>query len=207
MRDGQRKVVAVGLTGGIGAGKSTALAFFRDLGAVTLSADEVVHGLYAQPEVAQQVGRHFGAEVLDKDGAINRRRLAQRVQGDRQALRWLEELTHPRVKEAIQRIIAEAPPGSVVVCEVPLLFEAGFAPLFDLLVTIEAHPDARRRRSTHGFAPELFAEFEALQASSERRVKGSDLAYFNDGSLEELRRFVTQAYQQARGLLERPDRA
>lgn len=194
-------VAVVGLTGGIGAGKSTALSLFRDLGALTISADQVVHDLYRQPEIAREIGCHFGAEVLAEDGTVDRRRLAQKVQGDREALRWLEELTHPRVKQAIQCAIAQASPGSVVVCEVPLLFEAGFADLFDLIVTIEAGPHTRRKRSVHGFAPELFTEFEGLQVSSKQRAEGSDLVYFNDGSIEELREFVRQVYQRAQAYL------
>lgn len=196
------RVVAVGLTGGIGAGKSTALAMFRDLGAVVLSADRVVHALYAEPEVTKQLVGRFGEDILAEDGTIDRRRLAQKVQGNLEALRWLEHLTHPRVRRAISRVIAEAPSGSVVVCEVPLLFEAGFADLFDLIVTVEAGPHTRRARSVHGFASELFAQFEGLQASAERRARASDLVYFNDGSIEDLSDFVRQAYRHAQAMLD-----
>jgi dephospho-CoA kinase len=200
--EGAGAVVAVGLTGGIGAGKSTALSLFEDLGALTVSADEVVHGLYARPEVSAQLAARFGAAVLDGDGRVDRTRLAESVRGQRRELRWLEQLTHPLVAEEIARRVREAPPGAVVVCEVPLLFESGYERLFDLVVTVEAGAQNRRRRSIHRFDLDLFSELEKLQASSEERVAGSDLTFFNDGDLEQLRGFVRQAYARAQEFLE-----
>ncbi len=195
-------MVAVGLTGGIGAGKSTALACFQALGALTLSADALVHEFYARPEQVALIVDRFGTEVLNPDGGIDRTRLADLVRGKRRALRWLEQLTHPWVAQEIVRRMNEAPEGAVVVCEVPLLFEAGFEGLFDLIVTVEAGPEARRRRSIHHFDLEQFTEFEKLQTSSRRRAEGSDLVFYNDGSLDELHDFVRSAYQQAESMLE-----
>ena len=191
-------MVAVGLTGGIGAGKTTALRFFAEAGALTLSADEVVHQLYARDDVKQALIGYFGPSVLDLQGELDRRRLAEAVRGRPERLAWLETTTHPLVGEELFRFIREAPAGSVVVCEVPLLFEAGMEDRFDLVVTIEAAAEDRRERSTHDFGMDMFGEFEALQASSERRVAGSDLAFFNDGDFEHLRAFVRQAHERAR---------
>lgn len=195
-------VVAVGLTGGIGAGKSTALALFAQEGALTISADALVHELYATSEVAARVAERFGATVLKAGGVVDRSRLAEAVRGHPRRLRWLEELTHPLVAEEIGRRLTAAPAGTVVVCEVPLLFEAGFEALFDLIVTVEAGPETRRHRSVHHFSLEQFGEFERLQASTRRRVEGSDLVFFNDGSLDDLRAFVGSAYTRARSLLQ-----
>jgi dephospho-CoA kinase len=192
-----REVAAVGLAGGIGAGKSTALDLFTDLGAMTLSADRLVHELYARPLVAARVGCHFGSEVLDNLGVVDRMRLAEAVRGRPEELCWLEKLVHPLVAEEIERTIEAAPAGTVLVCEVPLLFEAGYERLFDLVVTVEAGAEARRLRSVHGFGLEQFAELEALQASQQRRVEGSDMVFFNDGGFDELARFVSEAYQRA----------
>jgi len=127
--------------------------------------------------------------------------LAEAVRGCPDELAWLEGLTHPRVTEGIKRRIRTAPPGTVVVCEVPLLFEAGCEDMFDLIVTIEATPENRRRRSVHSFGTDQFSEFEHLQASSERRVAGSHLFFWNDGDLEDLRAFVGRAYDRAKALL------
>ena len=196
------EVVAVGLTGGIGAGKTTALRFFADSGALTLSADEVVHALYRRDDVREALRGYFGVDVLDAEHGVDRRRVAEAVRGHRERLRWLEALFHPLVGEEIVRFIGEAPSGSVVVCEVPLLFETGMRDLFDLVVTIEAGNDRRRERSIHDFDLDMFGEFEALQASSEQRVAGSDLVFVNDGAVEELRAFVREAYERARRLAE-----
>jgi dephospho-CoA kinase len=191
-------VVAVGLTGGIGAGKTTALRFFAEAGACTLSADDVVHQLYSSEDVRRALAGYFGPEVVNADGQVDRRRLAAAVRGRRDRLSWLEGLTHPLVRETMARFIRGAPAGAVVVCEVPLLFEAGMECDFDLVVTVEAGAEQRRQRSTHGFDEDLFGELEALQASTERRVCGSDLAFFNDGDVTHLRAFVRHAYEHAR---------
>lgn len=197
MTQERRDVVAVGLTGGIGAGKSTALALFGELGALTLSADKIVHDLYEQRGFSAKIAAHFGSDVLNERGLVDRTRLAEQVRGRVDALRWLEAETHPRVARSIQRRIDTAPSGAVVVAEVPLLFEAGLEELFDLVVTIEAKDDMRRRRSVHAFDLDQFSEFEQLQASTETRVAGSDLVCWNDGAVEDLRAFVRDAYRRA----------
>jgi dephospho-CoA kinase len=201
MSQGRLDIVAVGLTGGIGAGKSTALTLFGEMGALTMSADTVVHELYQRPGPAALVAERFGSDVVDSQGYVDRARLAEAIRGRRRELRWLEELTHPLVVEDMARRMNEAPDGSVVVCEVPLLFEAGFEALFDLIVTVEAGPETRRRRSVHQFDIELFTEFEKLQAPSKRRIERSDLVFQNDGSLDDLRGFVRHAYERAAALL------
>jgi dephospho-CoA kinase len=198
---GERAVVVVGLTGGIGAGKSTALALFARLGALAISADELVHGLYEQPTVVAEVAARFGPEVVSADGVVDRTRLAEAVRGRPAELRFLEQLTHPRVAEEIARRVAAAEAGRVVVCEVPLLFDSGYERLFDLVVTIEANDEVRRLRSVHQFDLGQFAELEALQASREERVEGSDFVYVNDGGTEQLEEFVAMAYGAARALL------
>lgn len=199
--DSERTVVAVGLTGSIGAGKSTALRMFADCGLVAMSADELVHALYRRAEVISLITDHFGRGVVDADGMIDRARLAEAVRGRTDELRWLEGVTHPLVSEEIVRRVGTAAPGTLIVCEVPLMFETGFECLFDLVVTIEAAPGTRRDRSIHQFEPEQFEEFESLQASRERRVAGSDMVFYNDGALEVMRDFVGTVCERARAML------
>lgn len=201
MAQAERAVVAVGLTGSIGAGKSTALALFKECGALVVSADQLVHQIYSRDEVATRLAEHFGRKVLSATGVVDRRLLAEAVSKRPGELRWLEKLTHPLVAEEIAQLIESAPAGIVVVCEVPLLFESGFEYLFDLIVTVEAGAEVRRRRSTHQFGPEQFAEFDALQTTRERRVEGSDLVFVNDGDIDQLREFVRGAYATAKRLL------
>lgn len=193
-------VVAVGLTGGIGAGKSTALEAFARLGAVTISADGIVHQIYRSPVFAADLASHLGNEILDAAGKVDRGRLSDRVKGDVELLRWLERLTHPLVEREIVLTVENAPEGSVVVCEVPLLFEAGFDSLFDLVVTIETDRRERLARSSRRVDPAAFAEFDALQASGERRVSGSDMVFRNDGAIERLEAFVEEVYARAQSM-------
>lgn len=201
MTEHRPDLVAVGLTGGIGAGKSTALSLFAESGALVLSADAVVHGLYAREDCRAALVEHFGPGVLDAAGDVDRRSLARLVHGGPDELRWLEGLTHPLVRARIEAFIETAPAGSVVVCEVPLLVESGLEDPFDLIVTVEAASGTRRDRSTHRFGADMFAELEGLQVSSERRVAASDLAFFNDGELEHLRMFVREAFARAEAVL------
>ena len=184
----------------MGAGKTTALFMFRDLGAVTTSADAVVHSLYLSSSIRAALVEHFGRGITDERGEIDRGRLREAVRGDSAAREWLERFIHPRVGAATDRTIRETPPGKVIVCEIPLLFESGSRSRFDLVVTIEASPDLRLARSSHRFDPEGFSEFDSLQAGTLRRVEGSDMVFYNDGGLERMRAFVREAYTRALSL-------
>lgn len=198
---GHRGLVAIGLTGGIGAGKSTVLSMFADLGAVTVSADALVHDLYGRSDFVAKLVERFGPDVADPKGGVDRRALARVVKDQPEGLQWLEQLTHPLVKADLERVIKEAPPGSVVVCEVPLLLEAGFEALFDLLVTVEAGRDNRLVRSADRFDADVFDNFEGLQASTAQRVAASDAVLVNDSSPELLRRSVGEVFERALSML------
>jgi len=160
----------------------------------------MVHRLYAQPETKNRIAEHFGSEVLNDRGEVDRARLARAVRAHREELRWLEQLVHPLVAAELRRSIAVALPGSILVCEVPLLFESGLEGLFDLIVTIEANAQNRRSRSVQGFDLGMFSELEQLQASTRDRVRESDLSFTNDGDIERLHDFVEAAYRCALAL-------
>src|SRR5512137_1940587 len=91
----------LGLTGGIGSGKSTALAYLHELGAATISSDDIVHGLYSAAAVVDLIHEHFGDAVVDGTGGVSRPALAGIVFSDEDELRWLEDLLHPFVREAV----------------------------------------------------------------------------------------------------------
>ena len=193
-------MAAVGLTGGIGAGKSTALRLFAEAGALTLSADEVVHQLYAREDVKQALAGHFGREVLDARGRGGQ---AASGRGGARAARpscagWRTSPT-PWWPRRCRRFIGEAPAGSVVVCEVPLLFEAGMERCFDLVVTIEAGREIRRRRSVHDFGLEHVRRVRG-PAGLERAAGGGKRPGVRQRRRRwsDLREFVRQAYERAR---------
>ena len=182
--------VAVAITGGIGAGKSEALAAFARAGAATVSSDEIVHELLRRDDVRDQVARRFGAGVVGADGALDRAAIAAVVFNDRDALEWLEALLHPLVaaeylswREALAR--RERPPR-VSVTEVPLLYETGAEARFDRVVVITAPEAVRRGRS--GAPPDLR---ERRLLPDEEKVARADYSYVNAGTLAELERFVS----------------
>ncbi len=180
----------LGLTGGIGAGKSTALAAFEQLGCATLSSDAVVRELYGRTDVRSAVAEHFGPGVLGPDGEISRPALAALVFSDEEARRWLERLLHPLVAEELERWRSEqeaARPGALLVHEVPLLFEAGLADRYDLVVLITAPDSLRRARM-----PERYDERAATQLPEADKIVQADRVYVNDGSPAELERWVAE---------------
>jgi dephospho-CoA kinase len=173
----------VGLTGGIGSGKSEALAAFARHGAATLSSDAVVHELYLRPDVKEAVAARFGAEVLGPDGEVDRSRLGEAAFAEPDGLRFLERLLHPLVEEAFVRCTAAAAGrgDALVVHEVPLLFEAGLESRYDLVVLVTAPDEVRRGR-----AGQRFDQRSASQLPAAAKRARAGVVYVNDGSLDEL---------------------
>jgi len=183
--------VAVAITGGLGAGKSEALAFFARHGSAVRSSDEVVHRLLREDdEIKRRLFERFGEHVFDRAGHhVDRRKLASVVFGDADALVWLERLLHPRVaadnhawREGMER---KPNPPALCVTEVPLLYETGGEERFDAVVVITAPPDLREQR---GRRPD--DERERRLLSDSEKASRADFSYVNDGSLEELDAFV-----------------
>ena len=185
--------VSVAITGGIGAGKSEALAAFARHGAATVSSDEIVHHLLRRPDVRDAIVARMGQGVVD-GGEIDRGALATVVFNDREALDWLEELLHPLVaaeylewREQLGRL-EHAP--RVCVTEVPLLYESGAEERFDKIVVITAPTKLRRARS-----PVAVESREARLLPDAEKVRRADYSYVNTGSLEELDEFVSSVMQ------------
>jgi dephospho-CoA kinase len=184
-----RPPIAVAITGGIGAGKSEALAAFARHGAATVSSDEIVHHLLRRDEVKQAVVERIGHGVVAPDGEIDRGALGTAVFNDRDALNWLEELLHPLVSgEYLQwrEDLAKLPDApQVSVTEVPLLYEVGGETRFDKVVAITAPSKLRKARSAVAVD-----ERESRLLPDAEKVKRADYSYKNTGSLEELDAFV-----------------
>jgi dephospho-CoA kinase len=176
---GTRRPLAVALTGGIAAGKSEALAAFARHGAATLSADAVVHELLAgDDEVRAAIAERWGDDAVG-----DRARIGEIVFDNRPELDWLEQLLHPRVREA-QRAWLASVDAALAVVEVPLLYEAGAETRFDAVVVVTAPAEVREARR-----PGL-ALREARLLPDEEKVRRADFSYVNDGSLDDLDRFV-----------------
>jgi len=178
----------VGLTGGIGAGKSTALAALERLGAAVLSTDEVVHELYQSDDIRAAVVARWGDEVAPT-GEVDRTALAARVFRSEDDRRWLEQLLWPRVGQRVADWRAEierhAPPPPAAVVEVPLLFEAGMEEGFDATVAVVAPEEVRARRAS-GRGHESLDERGARQLTQAQKSQRATYTVSNDASIADL---------------------
>jgi dephospho-CoA kinase len=187
----------IGLTGGIGSGKSAALQAFHRRGAAVLSADEVVHRLYADPDVVGAVVARFGPDVLNERGEVDRPALGAAAMAADGGMTFLEDLLHPRISDARMSWISEqreaVPAPPLLVCEVPLLFEVGLADRFDAVLVVTASDDVRRARvAARG---QDFDARAALQWDEDRKMAAANASYVNDGTEEQLDAWVGDMFR------------
>ena len=189
-RPAAARPVAVAITGGIGAGKSTALDAFRAQGAATVSSDEIVHHLLAADEaVRDALVERLGPEILGEDGRPDRSRIADAVFGDPKQLAWLEGLLHPLVSREYltwrEQLAQLDDPPRVCVTEVPLLYEVGAQDRFDKVIVITAPRALReqRRRVARD-------DREARLLPDREKVRRADYHYVNTGTFEDMFEWV-----------------
>jgi dephospho-CoA kinase len=191
----------VGLTGGLGAGKSTALQALDELGAATLSSDAVVHDLLATDELRDVVSARLGPEVV-RDGSLDRSAIAERVFGDEEARRWLEGELWPRVRQRVaawrEEVDGSDPLPRAAVVETPLLFEAGSDAIFDSTIAVIADEEVRESRAA-GRGHALVAERAVRQLSQQEKADRADFVVRNDGSKEELKKSLSQVLGKLEG--------
>lgn len=186
-------VPLIGLTGGMGAGKSTALAALRRLGAEVLSSDEVVHRLYEEPAVVDAVVARLGAAVAP-EGKIDRGAVAEAVFADPAQREWLEGLIWPLVGERIaawiEHVRQQSPPPRAAVLEVPLLFESGLDRGYDATIAVVADEQTiARRTADRGLVG--VSQRNSRQLSQREKAERASFVVHNDGDLEELERALS----------------
>jgi dephospho-CoA kinase len=182
------QVPFVGLTGGLGAGKSTALGALGRLGAETISSDAIVHELYGGQQLRDAVVGRWGPEVAPA-GVVDRAAVAQRAFAADQERRWLEQQIWPlvaaRVAEWLEQARAREPSPPAAVVEVPLLFEAGLEGIYDATIAVVAAEDVRAARAA-ARGHEAVGERDARQLPQEEKARRATYVVRNDGSVEEL---------------------
>ena len=184
----------VGLTGGLGAGKSEALRILDELGASTLSNDAVVHELLATDEMQRALAERLGADV-----ASDRSLIAERVFGDEGERAWLEGLLWPLVGKRVLAWRSSVPADRVAVVEVPLLFESGMEEVFDATIAVIADEATREQRAAaRGHA--AVAERAGRQLSQAQKAERADFTVRNDGSLDELKQTLSRIVEKIESL-------
>ncbi|WFB10105.1 dephospho-CoA kinase [Streptomyces sp. LX-29] len=200
-------MLSVGLTGGIGAGKSEVSRLLSSYGAVLIDADRLAREVVepGTPGLAAVVDA-FGPEVLTAEGGLDRPKLGAIVFSDPKRLAVLNGIVHPLVRERTAALEASAGPDAIVVNDVPLLTENGLAPLYDLVVVVDAAPRTQLDRliRLRGMSEDEARSRMAAQATREQRLAIADLVIDNDGPLEALEPRVRQVWAE---LVERERRA
>lgn len=192
-------MIVLGITGGIGAGKSAAVDAFVRRGAAAFSADAAVHELYRTDEVREAVVSRWGERVLAADGSVDRAAIAGIVFADTRERQWLEGLLHPLVAREWLRFVEAQKrlddPPPMIVAEVPLLFEAGLDRRYDQTVLVTAPLETRLRRVGERAAGASGAAARAeVQMSEEQKARRADFVFDNVGSRQRLDAFVEQVW-------------
>lgn len=177
--------LTIGLTGGIAAGKSEALAAFERSGAATISSDAVVHELLDSEPLLGRLTERWGEDVAP-EGRVDRTKVGEIVFADPDQLKWLEGQIHPLVGERIGAWLGSlSEEVKIAVVEVPLLFESEMEPVFDTTVAVVTSDEVRRARAeARGHA--LVGEREARQLAQEEKAARAEHVIENDGTLEDL---------------------
>ena len=190
-------MLKLGLTGGIGVGKTIVSDYFQKLGVPVIDTDVIAHDLVAPGSNAlTEIVAIFGDEVLSDQKELNRKLLSQIVFSDPHQRRKLESILHPKIKEAALRQVQDLnTPYCVLV--VPLLIETDFTELVDRILVIDAPDDKRiewiKKRS--GVSESDITQIIAAQTSREKRLASADYVITNDGSIAELENKVVEIHQ------------
>lgn len=196
-------MLKVGLTGNIGCGKSTVASMFRELGAYVFDADIIIRGFYEEKgEVYRKVLQTFGSAVLDEEGNIDRKKLAQIVFSDKEKLRVLEEITHNALYKRLDEEFKKLPQNAIAVVEASLLVEKGTYKNYDKLIVVYApYQVCKERALKSGFSEEDFERRCKHQMPPEEKVKYAHFIIDNSDGLEHTKRQVIKVYEELLNLV------
>ncbi|MGN6627992.1 MAG: dephospho-CoA kinase [Tepidisphaeraceae bacterium] len=197
----------IGVVGGIGSGKSFIARCFGELGACVIDSDALVHQVYTQPEVRQILKDWWGDAVFNADGSVNRRAIAARVFTDASALRRLEELVHPLVNQARDRLMRAAasdPAVTAFVWDTPLLLETGAQDRCDAVVFVDVPEEIRLQRvAARGWDADELRRREKLQMALDKKRLLSQYVVSNAADADSARLLVRNLFAQINASLSR----
>ena len=187
-----RSYFVIGITGGLGSGKSMVSRLFESLGHFRMDADIVARDVLFSDELREPLLDNFGEGILDEGGAISRENIASLVFQNPEKLEILNGLIHPAVRRRFDETVSRLQPGEILIYDVPLLFEAGLEDNFDLTITVSASREIRMERVAirNQWPKEEFLRREASQMPLEEKEKRADLVIMNQDSEENLREKV-----------------
>lgn len=192
-------MLKIGLTGGIGSGKSSAAEIFSSLGITVIDADQIAHQLTQfDSNCLNEIKQQFGEEFITSNGELDRKKMAQSIFSETSKKNSLEKILHPKIKQRMLQAIEEIRDAKYIVLEIPLLFECDFIDLVDRIAVIDAEDETRMKRiqQRDGRSKEQIWDIMNQQVDQEHRLLGADDIIDNNGNLVDLHDAITQLHQQ-----------
>jgi len=193
----------VGLTGGIGSGKSAAADIFRSLGVQIVNADELSREVVAVGQPAlEEIAEHFGRNILSTEGSLDRAALRKIIFSDREAKAWLENLLHPLIAKLLQERLTETS-SAYTILESPLLFETEQHKFVDrvLVIDVDEQTQLARAMARDGSDKAVIQSIIAAQISRDERIRRADDVVSNEGNLNQLKEHIEALHDHYRGIV------
>lgn len=192
-------MLKIGLTGGIGSGKSTVAELFSDLGVIVIDADQISHQLTRSgSDSFKAIRQLLGDEFIDAKGELDRKKIALYIFSYPEKKAALENILHPRIKQRMLQEIEQAEQGAYIILSIPLLLETDFADLVDRILVVDADDEIRiqRTRQRDDRSEQQIRAIMRQQINRDRRLQCADDIIYNNGDFEDLRSAVGRLHQQ-----------